>query len=330
MFQHIRKLPPAHTLVCEQGNVKLEKYWNLSYLPKVKINEHEIKERISDLIEESVKIRMISDVPIGGFLSGGIDSSIVIALMSLNSSQPIKTFSIGFEEKEFNELPYARIIAERYNTEHHEFIVKPNAVEILPKLVWQFDEPFGDSSAIPTYYLSEMTGQYVKVALNGDGGDESFAGYLRYLGYKLVRYHQKIPYTFRHRALTPLLNILPDNGERGYVYKLLRRLKVLNDLSFEPQQNLYARTLIIFQNALKLQLFSDDVRNQFLPINSLNYMLQYLCSNYTEHFTDDMLYSDVMTYLPGDLLVKMDRMTMAHGVEGRSPFLDHILMEFVA
>jgi asparagine synthase (glutamine-hydrolysing) len=332
MFQNIHKLPPASTLVCENGAVKTERYWDLWYVPKIQMDEHEIAAEIKNLLQESVRIRMISDVPLGAFLSGGIDSSLIVAMMSQFSSQPVKTFSIGFKEKAFNELPYARMIAERFGTEHHEFIVEPNAIEILPALIWHFDEPFGDSSAIPTYYLSKMTSQHVKVALNGDGGDESFAGYLRYLGHKLVRYYGKMPYMLRSTVLTPLLNTVAKewNHIPTSVHTILRRIKFLNDLSFEPQQNLYTRSITIFPNGLKFDLFTEDVRNQFNSINSLEYMLQYFATDHTDHFTDSMLYSDVMTYLPGDLLVKIDRMTMAHGLEGRSPFLDHNLMEFVA
>jgi asparagine synthase (glutamine-hydrolysing) len=331
MFQGICKLPPAHTLVWEDGEITIDRYWDLDYAPKIHMDEHEMKEEIEHLLQESVKMRMISDVPIGAFLSGGIDSSFVVAFMSQYSTQPVNTFSIGFEEKEYNELPYARLIAERYKTKHHEFIVKPNAVEVLPKLIWHFDEPFGDSSAIPTYYLSQMTSQHVKVALNGDGGDESFAGYLRYLGYKAVRYYRIIPYGIRKKLMVPLLDRLYASPVlRTYAPVTLRRMRYLNNLSLESQENLYARTLTIFPYDLKLELLTEDVRSQFNGMNSLDYMFHYFQDDKVESSIDRMLYSDVMTYLPDDLLVKIDRMTMAHGLEGRSPFLDHKLMEFAA
>lgn len=334
MFKNIYKLPPAHTLLCEKGRITLKRYWDLRYVPKVQMNEEEITERLSHLLQESVKLRMISDVPLGAFLSGGIDSSLVVAMMSQFSSQPVKTFSIGFKEKAFNELPYSRLVAERYHTDHQEFIVEPNAVDVLPKLVWHFDEPFGDYSAIPTYYLSEMTSQHVKVALNGDGGDESFAGYERYLEYKIVQYYRKLPQKIRSDFLAPLLYKLSWKAKKKtipcFVYSHVRRLKFLNDLSLESQQNLYAYAMTIFRDDLKLELLSEDMRIRVERLNSLDYMLQYFYTNNADHFTDRMLYSDIMTYLPGDLLVKIDRMTMAHSIEGRSPFLDHKLMEFVA
>ncbi|MBD3306531.1 asparagine synthase (glutamine-hydrolyzing) [candidate division KSB3 bacterium] len=324
MFQGILKLPPAHTLLWEGGKVRLERYWQLSYVPKVQMEESEILAALTDLLQESVRLRMISDVPIGAFLSGGIDSSLVVAMMAQASTQPVNTFSIGFKEEEFNELPYARMIAERYQTDHHEFIVEPDAVDILPKLIWHFDEPFGDSSAIPTYYVAQMTSQSVKVALNGDGGDESFAGYLRYLSYTLVRLYRLLPKLFRQRICAPLFAHLKG------VHPLFRRLHYVNNLSLESQYHLYARTMTIFDQRLKAELYTDDVRSQVEALDSLDYMLAYLTGDSVSHLTDRMLYSDVMTYLPGDLLVKVDRMTMAHSLEGRSPFLDHRLMEFAA
>ncbi|GAK57261.1 asparagine synthase, glutamine-hydrolyzing [Candidatus Vecturithrix granuli] len=330
IFKHIYKLPPAHILVCQHGKITQQRYWRLSYFPKVSLPEQEIEERVISLLEESVKIRMISDVPIGAFLSGGIDSSLVVALMARYSSQPVNTFSIGFKEKAFNELPYARLVAERYGTKHHEFIVEPNAIEILPKLIWHFDEPFGDSSAIPTYYLSQMTGRHVKVALNGDGGDESFAGYLRYLGYKVVELYRHIPLRIRQSLIPFFIQTFSEILKYKWCTRPLRLAQFVNELSFESRELLYTRTLTIFQNEPKLALLHDHIREQVQSLNSLEYMLEYLNSNNVAHFTDKMLYSDIMTYLPGDLLVKMDRMTMAHALEGRSPFLDHKLVEFVA
>lgn len=331
MFQGVSELPPAHTLVYENGAVRLERYWDLAYLPKCDIDEREMLEQAESLIQEAVRLRMISDVPLGAFLSGGIDSSLIVAFMAQHSTRPVKTFSIGFEEKAFNELPYARMVAERYHTEHHEFIVKPNALDILPKLIWHFDQPFGDSSAIPTFYLSEMTGQHVKVALNGDGGDESFAGYLRYLGYAAARYYRQIPRPLRSAVLRPMIDRLAGSSlARQVAPKTIRRAKFLSDLSFKPEEELYARTLVIFDNDLKPEMLSADLRRQCADTNSLDYMFRYFQSDQVDNLVDRMLYSDVMTYLPGDLLVKVDRATMAYGLEGRSPFLDHQVMEFAA
>ena len=235
-------------------------------------------------------MRMLSDVPIGAFLSGGIDSSLVVALMAQQSAQPIKTFSIGFTEQDFNELPHARFVAERFGTEHYEFLVKPDAMEILPKLIWHFDEPFGDSSAIPTYYVSQVTREYVKVALNGDGGDESFAGYLRYLGYPLVNSYQRVPYCLRSRLLGPLLKSLSGQSTRRYcptLYEsLVRRVKYIHDLSMESKQRLYIRRLTIFPNDAKETLLTDEIHQEVGEIDSFSYMLGYLDADNAEHFTD--------------------------------------------
>ncbi|PID58894.1 asparagine synthase (glutamine-hydrolyzing) [candidate division KSB3 bacterium] len=335
MFQGIMKLPPACRLVCEGGVITTERYWDLQYSPKVRMDEHEMLEQVEDVLHDAVRMRMISDVPVGAFLSGGIDSSLVVALMSQYSDQPIETFSIGFHEKEFNELPYARLVAQQYNTRHHELIVEPDAVEILPKLVWHFDEPFGDPSAIPSFYLAELTSQHVKVALNGDGGDESFAGYERYAGCRLVNYYRALPLTLRKRILRPFFDRVYDTARTQTALpapcrSFLRRLRFLNELSLEKPEYHYARTMTIFEKHRKLNILTDELREHVASLDSLAYMMQYLHADHVEDAIDQMLYSDVMTYLPGDLLVKVDRMTMAHSLEGRSPFLDHKLMELVA
>ena len=334
MFRNIYKLPPAHTLIYQHGAVRKERYWDLHYEPKIKTSKQELKSTLQDLLQEAVKIRMMSDVPLGAFLSGGIDSSLIVAFMAQHSQQAVKTFSIGFKEERFNELPYARMIAERFHTEHHEFIMEANAVEVLPKLVWHFDEPFGDSSAIPSYYLAQMTSQSVKVALNGDGGDESFAGYLRYMGYCLVRYYRTLPHAIRKKLLAPLIHtsyaVVNRKAVPLWCRSFFRRTKLLSDLSLEPSRYHYVKNLIIFFDDLKSELVSADVKQQLQNLHSLDFTFQYFDADNARHSTDKMLYSDVMTYLPEDLLVKVDRMTMAHGLEGRSPFLDHKLMEFAA
>ncbi|MCD5401370.1 asparagine synthase (glutamine-hydrolyzing), partial [candidate division NPL-UPA2 bacterium] len=191
MFKGIKKLPPAHFLIWEKGQVRIERYWKLSFRPGIIKSEEDCQERLGALFEEAVKLRLVSDVPLGAFLSGGIDSTAVVGMMSRLSNRAVKTFSIGFKEKAYNELKFARIAAEYFKTEHHEFIVRPEALKILPKLIWHYNEPFADSSAIPTYYVAERTREYVTVVLNGDGGDESFAGYPRYRAVKLAEYYQR-------------------------------------------------------------------------------------------------------------------------------------------
>ena len=178
-FEGVHKLPAAHYALLRDGRLTLQRYWKLSYAAKLRISEEDARVELLDKLRSAVRRRLISDVPLGAFLSGGIDSSIVVALMAAQASGPVKTFSIGFNEKEFDELPYARLIAERYGTDHYEFVVRPNAKEIFPRLVWHYNEPFADASAIPTYYLSQLARRHITVALNGDAGDENFAGYRR-------------------------------------------------------------------------------------------------------------------------------------------------------
>ena len=193
-FKDIKKLEPAHYLFIDLKTKKIEKerYWKLDYSKKLDLSEDEWKKRIMEKLEESVKLRMISDVPLGAFLSGGIDSSAIVGLMSKLSDKPVKTFSIGFEEEKYNELKYAKMIADKFKTDHTEFIVKPNAIEMLPMLVKQYEEPYADSSALPTYYVSKLTRDHVTVALNGDGGDENFAGYSRYSAFKFSFWYENV------------------------------------------------------------------------------------------------------------------------------------------
>src|SRR5688572_2757324 len=192
-FKGVRKLPPAHYLLVEDGRVTVERYWKLSYAAKRHLTEAEACEELIERLRQAVRLRLISDVPLGAFLSGGVDSSTVVALMAGISNGPVKTFSIGFDEKDYDELPYARLVAQRYGTDHHEFVVKPDAVAIFPRLVWHYNEPYADASAIPTYYLSQLARRHVTVALNGDAGDENFAGYRRYITSPPARRFDRLP-----------------------------------------------------------------------------------------------------------------------------------------
>jgi len=326
-FRDIKKLPPGHILVCEKGRIKVERYWDLSYVPKVRMVEAEYGERILELLREATKMRLISDVPLGAFLSGGIDSSSVVAMMSQLSSEPVKTYSIGFEEQSFNELKYARIVAERFGTDHHEFIVKPNAIEVLPKLIWHYNEPYADSSAIPTYYVAKVTRQHVTVALNGDGGDESFGGYERYVANKLADYYQRIPAFIREGAIARLVKKLPESTERR---DIVRRFKRFTAAIPYTRERRYAQWMCQFDNDTKYQLYSPEFRERMARIDSIDLLVDIYSKAKAVDFADKTFYADVMAYLPNDLLVKVDIASMAHSLEARSPYLDHRLMEFAA
>ena len=326
-FTQIHKLPPAHTLLWENGRCSLERYWTLPYAPKLAISETEAAEQTLALLREATRIRLMSDVPLGAFLSGGIDSSAVVALMAEAMSEPVKTFSIGFEDESFDETPFARQVAQQYGTEHHEFIVKPDALAVLPDLVWAYGEPFADSSALPTYYVAKMTRQHVTVALNGDGGDEAFAGYERYLAEQLGSRYTQLPAWLRTGIIAPLTRRLPEPGGRK---NPVRRFKNFILAQESPADRRYVRWLMLMDNATKQRLYTPDFAQRMAGIDAVQWMVdaQQACDS-TDPL-DRLLFADNTTYLPDDLLVKVDIAAMQHSLEPRSPFLDHELAEFAA
>ncbi len=325
-FCRIRKLPPAHYLVLKDRKLKVERYWKLSYLDKLDISEGEAAEEVVCRLREAIRLRLVSDVPLGVFLSGGIDSAAVVALMSQELGSPIKTFSIGFEEEAYNELPYARLVANRFHAEHHEFIVRPDALAILPKIVWHYGEPFSDSSAIPSFYLAEMTRQYVTVALNGDGGDENFAGYDRYVGNQLAALYDRFPLLGR-RLAERLVRFLPTPSHSKTFLNTLKRF--FSAVSSEPRRR-YGQWLGYFVGGVQENFYTPEFERVIGGVDSLEVLLRYYEQSDAADFIDATLNVDVNLYLPDDLLVKMDIATMAFGLETRSPLLDHELMEFVA
>ena len=324
-FEGVHKLPPAHYLLVEDGCVTVRRYWKLSYGNKRNITEAEAVDELRSRLREAVRIRLVSDVPLGAFLSGGIDSSAIVALMSELGAAPVRTFSIGFHEKEYDELEYARLVAKRYETQHEEFVVRPNALEILPRLVWHYNEPFADSSAIPTFLLSELTRRYVTVALNGDAGDENFAGYERYRANVLASRFDEIPPVLR-RPLDLVARMVPASGTSKSV--MSRGKRFLEALG-EGRERRYVRWMSHFQPLLKSEL----CRAEFQEVaggDASDILLRSYAESDAPDFVDATLDVDVNNYLPDDLLVKVDIATMAHGLEGRSPLLDHPLMEFAA
>lgn len=325
IFSDIKKLPPAHILIYEKSRIRIERYWNMSFSDKIKLSEKEYQNKILELLTSAVRMRMVSDVPLGAFLSGGLDSSAITAIMSKISSKPIKTFSIGFKDKSFNELEYAREVARLFHTEHYEYIVEPNAIEILPKLVWHYDEPFADSSAIPAYYLSKMARQEVMVALSGDGGDESFAGYDRYKANKIADIWNVIPANIR-KKLFALIEKMPESTQKKDFGRNLKKFLRYFHLS---NQERYIAWMSNFSYRQKEKLYSSEFKNNLTTIDRGDYLLGAYSKSMTKDFVDATLFVDIMTYLPCDLLVKMDIASMANSLEVRSPFLDQDLMEFV-
>jgi len=276
-----------------------------------------------DRFDAAVKKRLVSDVPLGAFLSGGIDSASVVASMAKFSSSPIKTFTIGFDEPEFDERRYAKLVSDRYGTEHHEFVVRPDAISILPKLLWHYGEPFADASAIPTYYLSELTRGHVTVALTGDGGDENFLGYPRYIGAWLGSWIDRLPGSVR-RALGAAGAALP--GETSQV-RLLRYLRRFLIEANETDAGRYGKWITFFSAQQKDELYGDAMRDH-LKSDPLLGLESWFAGN--APVASRAAFADIHSYLPDDLLVKVDVASMAHGLEARSPFLDHEFMEFAA
>ncbi len=327
-FRGIKKLPPAHFLVREGGATRIERYWRLAYGPKLKLSRPEAAEALREKLLEATRLRLMSEVPLGAFLSGGIDSSSVVAAMSRAGGGTVKTFSIGFEEKKFNELPFARLVAAHYGTEHHEFMVRPNALEVLPELVRHYGEPYADSSAIPTFFLSRLTRQHVTVALNGDGGDESFTGYRRHYAGRIADRFHALPAPLRQLGRRTLERLAPRPHDRQSLLAGFRRFAEAAEL---PRHERHARWTGYFTEPEKRRLLAPE------PLAALDGVppSSELLRPYFEEGADldgaeAAVLADVAFYLPNDLLVKVDIATMAVSLEGRSPFLDHELMEFAA
>jgi asparagine synthase (glutamine-hydrolysing) len=327
VFRAVRKLPPASTMVVRDGQTTIQRYWELDFGNKQPDRpREEVEEELRDRLRLAVGRRMVADVPLGAFLSGGVDSSAIVALMAEQSDRPVKTFSIGFEDDSFNELPYARLIAERFATEHHEFVVKPSALEILPKIVRHYGEPFADSSAVPSFYVAELTRRHVTVALNGDGGDESFGGYNRYLSNLLAGRLEWLPLPAR-RAIAAVAGRLPSGPN---MRSPLNRAKRLGRSLALDEASRYARHMSYFDWLAREQLYTPEYADAIGRSAAPEVIAGPWKAASGQTRLDTMLEVDIETYLPGDLLVKMDIATMAHSLEARSPFLDPDVMEFAA
>ncbi len=289
-------------------------------------DENQIADELLSLLTESVRLRMISDVPLGAFLSGGIDSSGVVALMASQQSNPVTTCTIGFDSKQFDEIEHARRIANKFHTNHYEFTVKQNVEEILPKLAYHFDEPFADSSAVPTYYVSKVARQKVTVALAGDGGDENFAGYEKYYFDHIEnRLRNKIPRSLRKAILPTLSNFLSMGNQALFQ----RGATLLNTLSHESDYGFYL-TNSEFNNGIWDKLINEDTKKQIGDYDPFSVTRYYYHRADTDNHLLKILYTDLKTYLPGDILVKVDRVSMANSLEVRAPILDHHVIEFAA
>lgn len=322
IINNVKKLPPGFFLRFQDGKITTHKYWDLDLTPAFERSESEWADALFNKIREAVGIRMISEVPLGAFLSGGVDSSTVVGMMSQLSSKPVKTFSIGFHEDSFDELKYARIAARHFRTDHHEFIVTPDLFDVIGEIVWHFDEPFADQSALPTYLLSKMARDHVTVVLSGDGGDEMFAGYDRYVIDQARNTYSRIPEVVRRQGLRRVSAALPHSSfGKNFLY----------NISLDPIDR-YIDSVSTFNLPRKRQLYTSDM---FAALNGSRSAGEALFARFakTPPGSDPLarlLYLDSKTYLPGDILTKVDRMTMANSLEARVPLLDHEVIELAA
>ncbi len=337
IFKNIRKLLPGHYLLLEKGELSIQSYWDIP----VNGGEHEVpspsdpvqwnqcKERLRALLDASVRRRLIADVPLGAFLSGGIDSSIIVALMARHSSRPVKTFSIGYEDlPSFDETRYAREVATFNSTEHYEFkLGYKDILDAFPKVLDNLDEPFADSSAVPTYIVSRETKRHVTVALSGDGGDELFAGYRMYLGEYWAKHYARIPGVLRENVIAPFIQSLPDARDKPSLELIRRAKKFLRGMSLSfPERFCGWREIFPFSMRRKLLRRPPD-RNFYLDL--IRQAVEEKKGLFPEDGINLMLYLDVKGLLPGDMLTKVDRMSMANSLEVRVPFLDYTLVEYV-
>jgi asparagine synthase (glutamine-hydrolysing) len=326
IFEGIKKLPPAHTLLWTTNSLTIKRYWDPAFSPKTTLSFREGQDQMMVKLREATALRMFSDVPMGAFLSGGIDSSAIVGLMSEASTRPVQTFSIGFEETEFSELPYARIVAKRFQTDHHELIVKPDAAAMIPLMVQHYGEPFADSSALPSFYLSELTRKTVKVALSGDGGDETLAGYTRYRAQAILHLWNHLPQSVRNYLTIFSTQRLNGEESRNLLQKIYRALSFAGT----TDANLYLHLVSIFSTNQKKILYTPSFHDHLQKFHADQYLLQIMSAGDGLRGIDRWLYTDMRSYLPECLMTKVDIASMANSLEVRSPFLDHEFIELIA
>lgn len=330
MFKSIRKLPPAHSLTFNlDTGLTITRYWDLQYEPKLSGSDEELADELEAHLIDAIKLHMVSDVPVGAFLSGGLDSTLIVALlMQHRLSAPIQTFSMGLPYGQYNEAPFARMVAERYGTRHFEKTVTPSMVDTLPRLVWHLDEP-SDPLSLCSYLISGMAREHVKVVLGGDGGDELFGGYDRYYGNRYAGYYALLPEALRRYGVGALLQFVPD----GRWYKSVgHQLKWLHRLSFLDGGTRYARSLGYFYFGLDLRqnLYGSHMQALLETLDPEREIREAYDRAHATDPVDRMLYADSQIRLPDHSVMILDRMTMAHGLEARSPFMDHKVAEFAA
>ena len=327
LFKNIKRLLPGHFMIWKDGSLRVEEYWDISFEQKhLETSDSDFIEEWSELFTESVRLRLMADVPLGMFLSGGIDSSAICAVMSRMVDRPVKTFSVGFKEREANEFEYARIVSKAFKTEHHEITITPEQFfSELPNLVWHEDEPLGFIASVPLYFVSKLAEEHVKVVLTGEGSDEILAGYGRY-----AKALQLLNYGEKYESLTPPFF---RSAVRSGVASLPRSMNGKLNRTFLSRradiENLFFDNFSVFPNEMQRNLFSENTKAQIAELNPYVHQKEWLNRTDAENILDKLLYVDSKTYLH-ELLMKQDQMSMAASIESRVPFLDHKLVEFTA
>ncbi|MFH0729394.1 MAG: asparagine synthase (glutamine-hydrolyzing) [Pseudomonadota bacterium] len=327
IFKSIRKLPAAHYAVVTADSFRIESYWDLPFYPRHDLPENKMIEEMLGILDEATRMRMISEVPLGAFLSGGVDSSAVVALMAQESATPVKTNSISFSVAKYNEVAYARRVAKLFGTDHHEFHVTPEAIAVIEKLAWHYDEPFADSSAVPTYYVSQTARNNVTVSLSGDGGDENFAGYRRYyfdMRENAVR--NIVPPGLRGPVFGTLGKLYP---KADYLPQIFRGKAFISNVARDPL-DAYFYSVSALYNDQKAKLLNGDVNRALAGYDSRDSFYEIYNTAPAEDHLSKIQYLDIKTYLCEDILTKVDRASMAVSLEVRCPILDHVFMEYVA
>ncbi len=328
LFKGVEKLPAGSWLLWRDGTVRSEQYWRVSFANQPRRREEDVVDELDALLRETVQMHLLSDVRVGAFLSGGIDSSLIAALMATVGDATVPAFSVGVKEQGFNELPYARSVAERYGLEAHEKVVEADLFRLIPRMVHHMDEP-ADPFGAGVYLVSGVARETVKVVLTGDGGDESFAGYDRFVGQRLLDYYCVLPPWFRRQLVRRIVDRIPES----FGYKsIAQKARWLNEMSLFSQEERYAHSMsfLRFTQAAKQELFTVGAREQIEDDNSLEKILSLFRSDGIDHVVDRMLYTDLMTRMPDHLLMTVDRMAMAHSLETRSPLVDYKVVEYAA
>ncbi|HHT9112320.1 MAG: asparagine synthase (glutamine-hydrolyzing) [Planctomycetes bacterium] len=326
IFKNVRKVPPAHYMIFDKHGTRGKQYWFLHFHDKISMKEEEYLSSINELLQEAVKDRLVSDVPLGAFLSGGVDSSLIVALMSRLSNERVNTFSVGFDYQPYNELDYAKKVSDMYNTNHHQFVLTADYLNSIPQLVWNYGEPFADSSSIPSHYISKVAREFVKVALVGDGGDESFAGYHRTTTvYTASLYNKLIPQFLSNLVISPFLKLAGNSLDGFY---LINRIKFYENYRRDTVKVRYKNPMGCID--IREKLYSDRLKAILNGYNPAHVYEDFFDMLNDVDDIDRALFVDINTILPDDYQVKMDVASMSNSLEVRAPFLDHRILEFAA